>query len=181
MFAVVNFLVFQVGWFSSVLGAANQMPWLGPVLVVAAVALHLRFAHQPAKELMLIASCGVLGALFDSALVAAGWVQYPSGMIAAGVAPYWIVGMWLLFATTLNVSLRWLRSRVLLAAVFGLIGGPASYVAGAKLGGITLLEPGAALAMLAVGWAVMLPILFELASRLDGYAPKPAAVAGSAS
>lgn len=181
MLALINFVVFQVGWFSSVLGAANHMPWLGPVLVLGAVVLHLRFARRPADEVLLIAACGGLGALFDSALVAAGWVRYPSGMLAAGFAPYWIVGMWLLFATTLNVSLRWLQGRALLAAVLGFVAGPASYIAGAKLGGIALLDPRASLVALAIGWAVMLPMLSALARRFDGFAPEPAAVPGSSS
>ncbi len=181
MLVLLNFLVFQAGWFTSVLGAANQMPWLGPLLVLVAVALHLRLARRPSSELMLIVACGGLGAVFDSALVAAGWVRYPSGMLAAGVAPYWIVGMWLLFATTLNVSLRWLRGRTALAAVLGFVAGPASYVAGAKLGGITLVDPTAALVTLAIGWGAMLPALFVLARRFDGFRPEQAVLPGKAS
>ena len=76
--------------------------------------------------------------------------------------------MWMLFATTLNVSMQWLRARPLLAALMGFVAGPLSYVAGEKLGGMTFVNETAALAALAIGWAVMMPLLMRLATRLNG-------------
>jgi hypothetical protein len=113
-------------------------------------------------------ACGVIGLMFDSVLVAAGWVTYPSGLFNDLLAPYWIVTMWMLFGTTLNLSMRWLKGRPLLAALLGAIGGPASYIAGQKLGGIVFLEFVPAIVALAVGWAVFMPILMALAERFDG-------------
>ncbi len=165
---LVNFLAFQAGWFSCVLGAAYGYPLIGPVAVLLAVCLHLMMAYQPRKELALVLLAAVIGALFDSLLLRTGWLTYPNGILWAGTAPYWIVAMWLLFATTLNVSLRWLRERYLIAALFGLIGGPMSYYAGAKLGGLTFINMQAALSALAVGWALITPLLVWLSERLDG-------------
>ena len=79
----------------------------------------------------------------------------------------------MLFATTLNVSMRWLRGRDMLAAFFGLIGGPLTYLAGQKLGGIVLVDQFAALLALGIGWAVMMPILLRLSEVLDGFAAQP--------
>ena len=76
--------------------------------------------------------------------------------------------MWMLFATTLNVSMRWMRGKPRLAAFFGLYGGPAAYLAGQALGGIILVNQWAALIALAIGWAVMMPILMRLSEEFDG-------------
>jgi len=165
---LTNFLAFQVAWLSSVIGGANQMPWLGPITVLVAVILHLRAARKPVEEVLLLLSCAVIGASFDSMLVAAGWVAYKAGLFSAYFAPYWIITMWVLFATTLNVSMRWLRGRPKLAAVFGFYGGPASYIAGQELGGIVLTNPVASLLAMAIGWAVMMPMLMWLSENLDG-------------
>jgi len=170
MAALINFFAFQVGWFSSVLGAANQMPWLGPLVILAVLAVHLGQARRPDLELGLVIGCGIIGVYFDSVLVALGWVSYPSGLVSNLLAPYWIVTMWMLFGTTLNLSMRWLRGRHLLAAVLGGVAGPLSYWAGHKLGGMTFVEPTAALVALAAGWAVIMPVLVSLAERLDGIA-----------
>ena len=119
---LLNFSAFQMGWLSSVVGGARQMPWLGPLVVLVALLIHLRAARKPFDEIILVLVSAVIGGIFDSLLVAAGWVAYPSGTFASALAPYWIITMWMLFATTLNVSMRWLRDRVRLAAIFGLLG-----------------------------------------------------------
>ena len=76
--------------------------------------------------------------------------------------------MWMLFGTTLNMSMGWMKRRPWLAAGFGAIGGPASYFAGQKLGGIVFLEFVPAMVALAVGWAVFMPVLMALAECFDG-------------
>lgn len=168
MLLLVNFVIFQVAWLSSVVGGAQNMPWLGPVTVLIALAVHLRFARKPFEEIVLVVICALIGATFDSVLVAAGWVTYKAGLFSDYLAPYWIITMWMLFATTLNVSMRWMRGKPKLAAFFGFYGGPAAYIAGQALGGIVLTNQFAALAALAIGWAVMMPILMWLSENLDG-------------
>lgn len=168
MLLLVNFVVFQVAWLLSVVGGAQQMPWLGPLSAAVALAIHLRFARKPFEEVMLVIVCALIGACFDSMLVAAGWVTYKAGLFSNYLAPYWIITMWMLFAMTLNVSMRWLRGKPKLAALLGFYGGPASYIAGQALGGIVLVNQFAALAALAIGWAIMMPMLMWLSENLDG-------------
>ncbi len=180
MLMLLNFVAFQVGWFAAVLGAANNLPWAGPLVIAAVIALHLRVVKRPRQELTLILICGLIGAVMDSVLVAAGWVSYPTGSIVENAAPYWIVAMWMLFATTLNVSLGWLKSRKLLGVAFGLIGGPLAYYTGFKLGGIEFVDFNAAIIALGVAWGLAVPVLLWLAERyngVDGLAPAAQATA----
>ena len=76
--------------------------------------------------------------------------------------------MWMLFGTTINLSMRWMRGRPVLAAAFGLVGGPLAYMAGHKIGGIEFVDQTAALVMLAIGWAILMPVLMHLGERMDG-------------
>jgi hypothetical protein len=170
MTLAVNVLLFQAGWFACVLGAAHGMPWVGLLGAATIVAWHLARAMQPKQELALVAVAAVLGALFETLLVQTGWVRFGTGVLIEGTAPGWMVALWASFATTLNVSLRWLRARTGLAALFGAVGGPAAYYAGAKLGAIELVRTDAALAAIAAGWAILTPVLLRVARRLDGYA-----------
>lgn len=167
---IANYVLFQLGWFACVLGAAHGMPLAGPAVVAAIVAVHLSLARRPGVEAALLAACAVIGGLFDTLLLATGWVAYPNGQWIPGAAPYWIFAMWLLFAATLNLSLGWLKGRPLLAGALGAAGAPLSYVAGAGLGAITLVQPFWALAMLAGGWALLMPLLAGLAGRMNGFA-----------
>lgn len=170
MAAAVNVILFQAGWFACVLGAANGAPWAGVVAAVALVAWHLARATQPGRESVLILAAVALGLAFETLLVRTGWVRFEAGMLHAGTAPYWMVALWAMFATTLNVSMRPLRSRPVLAALLGAIGGPAAYYAGARLEALELVAAGAALVAVGIGWAIVTPLLLAMARRLDGYA-----------
>jgi hypothetical protein len=168
---VLNFVVFQGAWFACVLGGAREFELLGTLAVGAAVALHLVLAPRPVIEAALVAIVATIGLLWDSLIVTLGLMAYPSGSPAPGLAPVWIVAMWALFATTLNVSLGWLRGRPVLAALLGAVGGPLAYFAGHRLGGIDLPDPAFALLVQGLGWSLLMPLLAWLASRLDGFEP----------
>jgi hypothetical protein len=173
MTILLNAIIFQAGWFATVLGAANGFPWLGPVAALTVAGIHLWLSRRPADEARLLLVAMAVGLTADSLLLATGWIDYPNGQWAPGFAPYWIVTLWALFASTLNVSLRWLHGRDGLAVLFGAVGGPLSYVAGAKLGAMTFVETVPALIALAVGWGVAMPALTRLAARLDGFSARP--------
>ena len=166
---IVNVAAFQVGWFACVLGAARGWPWAGTVMAAIIVARHVARAARPAQELKLIGAAILIGALFDSSLAALGWLKFASGTLVEGTAPHWILAMWALFATTLNVSLNWLKGRHLIAFLLGGAAGPLSYWAGERLGAVVLVDPVLALGALGVGWAIMMPVLTVLACRYDGF------------
>jgi len=165
---IINAAVFQVGWLCCVLAGANHVPWLGTATALLIVGWHILGANDRQKELSLILLAVGIGAVWDSLLVTAGWLQYPSGTLIDGTAPHWIIAMWALFATTLNVSLRWLKQRPLAGVILGAVAGPAAYFAGYKLGGVQFPDMAIALLVLAGGWAVLMPLLMSLSNRFDG-------------
>jgi hypothetical protein len=169
---LTNALLFQVAWFSAVLGAAKGMPWLGVVAIAAVAALHLARARLPSRELALLALAFAAGAIFETLLVQTDMLQFEGGALLAGTAPVWMVALWASFATTLNVSMRALRDRLFFAALLGAIGAPLAYYGGQKLGAVHMSDPGPALAIIAGGWAILTPLLFVAARRFDGYAPR---------
>jgi hypothetical protein len=170
---VANAVGSQLGWFACVLGAAAGQPAWGALLSLLLLAVHTAFAPRPAAELRLIFIAVAVGMLWDSALAATGVVQYHAGVWLEGTAPYWIGVLWALFAATLNQSLRWLRRRPLLGLVFGAVAGPLSFWAGQRLGAASFPDTPRALAVLSVGWAVLMPALAHLACRLDEAAAAP--------
>lgn len=164
---LINFVAFQAGWFSCVLSAAYGSPWMGLIAVCVIVMSHLVSADDRVHEVQLVALAVFLGLIFDSLLVSSGWVRYPSGMVFSGIAPYWILAMWALFATTLNLSMGWLKNNRLLASFMGAVFGPLSYLAGQRLGAIELVNFSSSMIALTVIWAVVMPILTSAASRID--------------
>jgi hypothetical protein len=177
---LVNFAAFQAGWFACVLGAAHGWPWGGSAIGLAVVAGHLLSVPGPLAEFKLVAAAILIGMVWDSSLAASGWVGYAPGGLFPGAAPNWILVLWALFATTLNVSLRWLQGRWVLAALIGGVAGPLSYCAGVRLGALVFVEPTQAVLALAAGWAALTPVLLLLARRNDGMSTAKLAQPGAA-
>jgi hypothetical protein len=144
-----------------------MMPWIGAVVAALVIAYHLFTANRAAAELKLLAVAMLIGLLWDSMLVYWELLQYPSGMIVPYAAPYWIIIMWALFATTLNRSLGWLQQKVGLSIALGALAGPLAYYAGANLGALTFLDQEQALIALALGWGLFTPVLVALSGRLN--------------
>lgn len=166
---LLNFLIYQAGWLACVLGAAQGWPWAGTAFALLALGWHLHHASDARAELRLVLGAAVIGALWDSMLAMTGLVQFANGVLIEGTAPHWMVALWILFATTLNVSLAWLKQHRLGATLIAAIGGPLAYLAGAKAGALTLPDPNLALPILALGWAAITPLLLTLARRCNGY------------
>jgi hypothetical protein len=167
---LLNYLALQAGWFACVLGAAQGRPWLGPVVVVVLVSLHLALHPQRRREALVVLCVAPLGTAVDSAQQALGWIRYvgePLGGLSP-LAPAWIAALWLLFPITFHSSLGWLRRRPVLAALFGAVGGPLGYLGGERLGALEIgPERWPSLGGLALAWGLAMPVLLWLAERLD--------------
>jgi hypothetical protein len=163
-----NFCAFQLAWFACVLGAAQGPSWAGVVAVAVLVAFHLRSAPWWRREVALLVFAALIGLSFDSLLAALDWIDYRGATPLPDMAPFWIVALWVAYATTLNVSLSWLKGRLPLAVALGAVGGPLAYLGGARLGALALTSEWAVPA-LAFGWAVLTPLLVVVAQHFDGF------------
>jgi hypothetical protein len=164
----VNVVLFQAAWFAAVLGAARGVFWLGPLALLPVLAIHLALRDNRSAELKLLLTAGLLGFLFDSALVSAGVFTPLAHLFPRPFSPPWMISLWLNFAATLNVSMSWLRGRYFLAALFGAVGGPLAYYSGAKLGATEALPASFGMLVLAMGWGAMTPLLVWLAQVFSG-------------
>lgn len=161
---IFNLIFFNAVWFACVLGAANGMGWLGPLVLVAFAVWQLSISHVRASDLQLLLVAGAVGWLIDTAYIQSGLLSYASPAPSVDVAPWWILALWFNFALTLNHVLRWLQNRFLLAAAFGAVGGPLAYYAGVRLDAVYFEATAMnALVVLAVAWALVTPLLVWLA------------------
>jgi hypothetical protein len=183
MSTILTIVAFQAVWLVCAAGAAAGVSWPGvaaaTVLALAHVALAPTLAPGAApgtargRTAATLLASGALGAAAEHALVAVGSIDY--GPAAAGAptgVPAWIVALWVAFATTVPVLARWFGTAAggwpWTAAAVGAVGGPLAYVAGERLGALTL-APAAwwtAVAALALVWAVATPLLLALHARL---------------
>jgi len=124
---VLNVLGFQAVWLVSVIGAGRGLWWPGLVVAVLFAALTLAFTPERNRDLRTLSIALPLGFLMDSILVQSQSLQFACPYPLPGLAPVWIMALWLGFALTLNHSLHSIYAKALPTFLFGLLGGPVAY------------------------------------------------------
>ncbi|WP_429076984.1 DUF2878 domain-containing protein [Aeromonas veronii] len=156
MWQWAHLLGFNLYW---LLAVKWQQP--GPLLVI--LLLHFLFSPSRRRDWRLL-PIAVAGCLLDALLWQLGLFRLPAGF------PLWLVLLWLGFALTLAHGMRWLlRLPRWQQALFGMVGGTSSYVAGAAMGAVHLpWGIGISAALLAVIWMWWLPVLLWVMVKLEG-------------
>lgn len=165
--ALCTMALFQGAWFACITFASREQPAWAFIAPVAAATLMLTTSDKVRADLVLVAAAVVLGLAWDTLALQAGWIDYGAPGPWPAVAPAWILALWAQLATVLRAPLHWMHSRPWLAALLGGIGGPLSYAAAQRLGACRFDDPAQALVALAIGWALITPLLVGLAGRLD--------------
>lgn len=159
--------IFQAAWFACVASAARGETIWGASAIGAAIAVHLALSDNLVADAALAAIALCIGVVWDTLAIREGLITYASPGPFPGVAPLWILLLWVLFATTLRGPLRWMHGRPWVAALLGAIGGPVSYAAAARMGACAFGNGTFSLAVLGAAWALITPVLVEIARRLD--------------
>ena len=167
MYRIINALGFQAGWWACVASVRWDLQAEALVFCGVLVALHLRHCEAPKQELTLGALALVVGIAADTALQNLGVIRF-AGLSVAGLSPFWLWMLWVIFAMTLNHSMGFLQSASWkVAAAMGLVFGPVSYVAGAKLGAAEFDYSTSHIFALGAVWLVVLPAMVWVSKRLQ--------------
>ena len=166
---IINVMLYQLGWFSCVLGAAHGYPLSGALGALALMTLHLLLSDDRVGETRLLISACLLGVVVDSLQQAAGLFSFKTDPSWPLWLPLWVFVIWAQFSTLLRFALHWLSGRYLLGALFGALGGPLAYWGGIRLGAAEFgNNPQLALIVLALVWALVMPWLLWLRHKLAG-------------
>ena len=173
---LLNYGLFQVGWFACVLAGAHGMTGVAVVAAGAVIAVSLWcFNTNRASDLRLFFAVTLIGFCMDTLNLQLGVFSLNGSPRFPQLCPLWLLAMWSMFAATLRGSLSWLAGRYGLAALLGAVAGTLSYLGGANLGAVTM-HPNRAFAVsaLGAGWAAVMPALVWLAhgSRFQAGTPR---------
>ena len=164
---LINYALYQAGWFACVLGGASQRPWTGFLIAVILIGAHLALSIERSIEARLVVFVTAVGAVVEIVQIATGTYRFTSGTVNLALPPPWMLALWAQFATTFRFSLRRVLRRPVSAALFGAAGGPIAFLAGERLGAVTLLPPlTLGLLRLSIGWAIALVLVSAVVRRV---------------
>lgn len=156
---IVNALAYQVIWFSAILWG-NTGAALGCGIILALLAS----SEYKSDDLKMIGLLMFLGLLVDGTLQQVGFFTFKSPGLPI---PFWLLVIWLGLAMTIHHSLAWLKDKLLLAALFGSLGGPAAYWAGTRMGAASFNWPlTTSLLILAIIWSLMFPMIMLFSRKV---------------
>lgn len=159
MKAFINFLNLQIVWFAVILGVAQSLIW--PACVAVAGSLMWQFwpGNRHPLDGRALGICVLLGLILDSVWAISGLVEYRMHWPHPMLSPAWIMLLWIAFALTFNHSFKWMHAHPTLASVVGAVAWPMGYVAGERLGAVSLPEPWLAAGLMAISWLIIVQIM----------------------
>ncbi|WP_024931241.1 DUF2878 domain-containing protein [Methylophilus sp. OH31] len=163
---VFNFVSFQLWWWACILSAKPGLGWAVLLLVIAACCVHLQWIESWRHALPLLITT-LLGCILDQIAYTLGWLSFKHHHTWPAFIPLWMIALWLAFSMTLNVSMRWLQGRIILAAILGGMFGPLAYLGAQQLKVIDLPSSSWSLLWVTVEWAVVMPLLLWIRRRFN--------------
>jgi hypothetical protein len=155
---LLNVALFQLIWALCVIG---QDTWVW--LALGLIMIHLLLSPARRADLQLMGVMLILGSTVDGLLHLVGFFTFRQPGFPI---PLWLAVLWVGLATQPHYSLGWMKKRLLLASVFGAVGGPLAYWAGVRIGaaefGLPLLT---SLFILAIIWSMLWPTAMYAADR----------------
>lgn len=151
-FSVINFVVFQLCWFTAAIYQQTGLFIMMSLLIV-------HFVLSPTKnndiKVLLLA---FLGCIVDQVLFMLNVFEFTTN---SPVIPMWLILLWCSLVLSLNHSLRWLlNTSVYIKLLLGAVLGPSSYFAALSFGALnTQLSSVTFIIFLAIVWSCLLPVL----------------------
>jgi hypothetical protein len=138
-----NLISVNIGWLACIFGAARGNYWLGLVVVPILFTIHITAIerHKIHKIFIVALATTAIGFLMDTTLIIVGAVEPNRWVMPAPFTTIWDLMIWANFSLTLDVSLRFMQKRPLVAAFLGAICAPGTYYAGDRLGALNFSEP----------------------------------------
>ena len=165
---IINIIGFNIGWWACVLVAANDLPYLGPVVMILFLIVHHYLFVSDIQEIYLVLIIGAIGTITDSLLFLSGSFIYAGAYSnEILIAPMWITAMWAGFSATVNHSMSWLKDKWLLMVICGIVFGPAAFFTGEKFGAIEFhLSALFSVLVIAIVYGILMPAIYLLNGHL---------------
>lgn len=152
---IVNLISFNLVWFGLVYWGNAFIP-----VAAAFFCWHLYYTrNNDFIEIRLIFIVATIGVFIDSALHYLGVFIFTEN----NHLPFWLITLWLCFATTLSHSLRFLDHSKIFQGLIGAIVAPLSYMAGQQFDAVKFsLSFINTYLLLAIIWGLLMMLFFHI-------------------
>ena len=160
----INLAAMQLCWWACILGAANDTLWPGLLAVSAFALWQLQPQRRHPDDFATLARFVAAGLVLETVWPMLGVVEYAYPGPIDGLAPAWMLLLWIAFGLTVHHSMAGFKQRWQLFVLVATIGSPMSYAAAEGLGAVAWTAP-AWVVVLCMGpvWALVVGLLLRRA------------------
>ncbi|PXF64088.1 DUF2878 domain-containing protein [Kangiella spongicola] len=166
---IINFILLQLVWAAFILGVTYGYVWVGLLVFLLMMGWQLRSNVRKDSDLVVIVASIVAGFVLASIWSSSDLILYKNHWPSAGIAPWWILALWVALGASFNHSLEWVQSSPYLAGLLFAIGGPLSYLGAERIGAVEINTPILTLSLMAVGWFLTGFLLTFVAKRFHQF------------
>lgn len=157
---IANAVAYQVVWFTAIFWSNT-----GAVFGCIIILILLATSESRTNDLKMIGFLMFLGLLVDGTLQQVGFFTFTSPGFPI---PFWLLVIWIGLAMTIHHSLAWLKDKLLLAVLFGGLGGPLAYWAGTRMGAASFnWSLTISLLVLAITWSLIFPTIMLFSRKVQ--------------
>ncbi|MHC4997210.1 MAG: DUF2878 domain-containing protein [Planctomycetota bacterium] len=168
MTLILRLIALKAGWLACVYGAAEGLPWVGPVVVLWLTAVSLNFSRDYMTDACLGLVVMIAGSASDLVLVVADLIAFPEHARIGAPTPAWMMALWFQLGVHFRGLFQMLKGRPLQTAILGGILGPLACLGGRGLGAIEFEIDTTTTACLMGQYAFNLLVFERVLVRLDG-------------
>ena len=164
---VINVIGFYICWWLTVLGAISGFYFIGPLVTLFFVVLHLyKVANHKKEDIFLLISF-FLGLFIETLLLNLDIIIHKGILVKYNIAPFWSVSLWLCFATTLLHSFKWLSKRYLTSSLLGILSAPMIYFSMQSMDVVTFgVDKIIVIIFTSFLWGLFFPLFIYISDRI---------------
>ena len=164
---VINVIGFYICWWLTVFGAVSELYFIGPLVTLIFVILHLYKVANHKKEDIFLIICFFLGLIIETVLLNFNVIIHKGFLVEYNIAPLWSIALWVCFGSTLFHSFKWLSRQYFISMLLGLFSAPLIYLSMNAIGiiefGMNKIHVGLVASFL---WGVFIPLFIYISDRL---------------
>lgn len=165
----INFFTFYIAWWAILISQWKNQPAIGWIIWAVVIGIHFyKVSINKKKDAIEILLIAVAGLILDTVLAKAHVLTF-NNPVSEFLPPLWLVGIWILFATTISYTFVLIRNKPVAQVITGGFFAPISYITGAKFGLLSLYSPFWLYYVIHGGcWLIFFPLCFYISKKVKG-------------
>jgi len=163
---VFNIIGFYICWWSTIYGVSIDYYFIGPVVVLIFLTIHLYKIVNHHQENIFLLICFILGLLIETIFLNLDIIIHKGLLTKFYIAPLWSIMLWVCFGATISHSFKWMSQRYIESSILGALSAPIVYFSFRTFGIIEFGNSNLITGILvSIIWGISIPLFIKISDK----------------